>query len=79
MFCFPKSRINKNGGNKIKNLCTNDNYGHVTFFSKFSDSLRRQADMQIVLARDFNCALAPLEKTGRTSTERKKTDYHGFR
>ena len=35
--------------------------------------------MQIVLARDFNCALAPLEKTGRTSTERKKTDYHGFR
>ena len=28
--------------------------------------------MQIVMGGDFNCALAPLDETGRTSTERKK-------
>ena len=28
--------------------------------------------MQIVIGGDFNCALAPLDKTGGTSTERKK-------
>ena len=29
--------------------------------------------MQIVMGGDFDCALAPLDKTGGTSTERKKT------
>ena len=28
--------------------------------------------MQIVMGGDFNCALAPMDKTGGTSTERKK-------
>ena len=28
--------------------------------------------MQIVMGGDFDCALAPLDKTGGTSTERKK-------
>jgi len=51
----------------------NDNNSEITFFSKLSDSPRRHADMQIVLGGDFNCALAPLDKTGGTSTERKKT------
>ena len=46
-----------------------------TFFSRLSDYLRKRADMhmQIVFGGDFNRALAPLDKTGGTSTERKKT------
>lgn len=38
-------------------------------------SSRKRADMhmQIVFRGDFNRALAPLDKTGGTSTERKKT------
>ena len=47
----------------------NDNNSQNTFFTKLSDSLRRHADMQIVMGGDFNC---PLDKTGGTSTERKK-------
>ena len=52
----------------------NDNNSQVTSFSKLSDSLRRHADTVCKLFGDFNyCALAPLDKTGGTSTERKKT------
>ena len=50
----------------------NDNNSQNTFFTQLSDSLRRHADMQIVMGGDFNCALAPLDKTAGTSTERKK-------
>ena len=50
----------------------NDNNSQNAFFTKLSDSLRRHADMQIVMGGDFSCALTPLDKTGGTSTERKK-------
>ena len=50
----------------------NDNNRQNTFFTKLSDSLRRHADMQIVMGGDFNCVLAPLDKIGGTSTVRKK-------
>ena len=53
----------------------NDSNSQSTFFSRLSDYLRKHADMhmQIVFGGDFNRALAPLDKTGGTSTERKKT------
>ena len=50
----------------------NDNNSQKIFFSKLNDILRDYTDMQIVLGGDFNCALAPLDKTGGTSIERKK-------
>ena len=50
----------------------NDNNSQKIFFSKLNDTLREYADMQIILGGDFNCALAPLDKTGGTSIERKK-------
>ena len=51
----------------------NDNNSQNTFFSNLSDSLKKHADMQIVIGGDFNCTLVPLDKTGGTSIERKKT------
>jgi len=50
----------------------NDNNSQKIFFSKLNDTLREYTDMQIVLGGDFNCALAPIDKTGGTSIERKK-------
>ena len=52
----------------------NDNSSQNIFFSKFSDGLRKHVDMQIVIGGDFNCALAPLDKTGGTSTETKDSN-----
>ena len=83
--CIGSSEADKNGRYSLLEasifestflLCNiyspNDNNSQNAFFTKLSDSLRRHADMQIVMGGDFNCALAPLDKTGGTSTERKK-------
>ena len=51
----------------------NDNNSQNSFFSSLNGTLLQYADMQIVTGGDFNCALTPLDKTGRTSVERKKT------
>ena len=51
----------------------NDNNSQNSFFSSLNGTLQHYADMQIVIGGDFNCALTPLDKTGGTSVERKKT------
>ena len=50
----------------------NDNTSQITFFSKLNHTLLQYANMQIILAGDFNCALSSLDKAGGTSIERKQ-------
>ena len=51
----------------------NDNDSQNSFFSSLNGTIQQYADMQIVIGGDFNCALTPLDKTGETSVESKKT------
>jgi len=51
----------------------NDNSSQNTFFSNLNNTLKQHTNLQIILGGDLNCALTPLDKTGGTSIEKKKS------
>ena len=49
----------------------NNSSDQITFFSSILDVLRKRSELNIIISRDFNCALTPQDKLGGAAVGRK--------